>query len=146
MASLDVYASLHRGEGYGLLLLEAMALGIPVVATGATGNLAFMDDTTAWLVPARPVTLAETVESYPAGTTWFEPDLDAAAVVLREVLGGGPAVDARARRGRDSVRALIDGSAATEWLTRRFATIRATISATGPTRATISATGAAARR
>jgi glycosyltransferase involved in cell wall biosynthesis len=108
MASLDVFASLHRGEGYGLLLLEAMALGLPVIATGASGNLAFMAADTSWLVPARPVVLDRRVGSYPAGTSWFEPDVDAAAAMLREVCAGGPEVAARA---------------AVDWLTRRFAEI-----------------------
>ncbi len=42
MASLDVYASLHRSEGFGLTCAEAMAMGLPVVASGYSGNMDFM--------------------------------------------------------------------------------------------------------
>lgn len=42
-ASADVFVSLHRGEGLGLGMLEAMALGKPVIATGWSGNLGFMN-------------------------------------------------------------------------------------------------------
>jgi glycosyltransferase involved in cell wall biosynthesis len=42
MALCDCYVSLHRAEGFGLTMAEAMALGKPVIATGYSGNLAFM--------------------------------------------------------------------------------------------------------
>ncbi|MEM8937193.1 MAG: glycosyltransferase family 4 protein, partial [Pseudomonadota bacterium] len=51
MASCDIFLSLHRSEGFGLTMAEAMAFGKPVVATGWSGNLDFMDDTCAVLTP-----------------------------------------------------------------------------------------------
>jgi glycosyltransferase involved in cell wall biosynthesis len=54
MASLlnqiDCYVSLHRSEGFGLGLAEAMLLGKPVIATGFSGNLEFMKPTNSFLV------------------------------------------------------------------------------------------------
>ena len=41
-ASCDVYVSLHRSEGLGLNLLQAMTLGRPVIVTGFSGNMDFM--------------------------------------------------------------------------------------------------------
>ena len=38
----DCYLSPHRAEGYGLTLLESMALGKPVIATAYSGNMDFM--------------------------------------------------------------------------------------------------------
>jgi len=40
--SCDAFVSLHRPEGYGLGLAEAMYLGLPVIGTGYSGNMAFM--------------------------------------------------------------------------------------------------------
>lgn len=40
--SADIYLSLHRSEGFGLTILEALSLGIPTIATGWSGNLDFM--------------------------------------------------------------------------------------------------------
>jgi glycosyltransferase involved in cell wall biosynthesis len=42
MEDCDAYVSLHRAEGFGLTLAEAMALGKPVIATGYSGNMEFM--------------------------------------------------------------------------------------------------------
>src|SRR6202035_5522728 len=42
MTACDCYISLHRAEGFGLTLAEAMALGKPVIGTGYSGNVDFM--------------------------------------------------------------------------------------------------------
>ena len=44
MAAADIVISLHRSEGFGLVLAQAMALGKPVVATAWSGNLDFMNE------------------------------------------------------------------------------------------------------
>ncbi|MFN7147865.1 MAG: glycosyltransferase family 4 protein, partial [Microthrixaceae bacterium] len=80
--SVDCYASLHRSEGLGLTMAEAMALGTPVVATAYSGNLDFMDEDSALLVPAREVLIGPG-HLYPADGHWAEPDLDVAAAHLR---------------------------------------------------------------
>jgi glycosyltransferase involved in cell wall biosynthesis len=49
-ASCDVYVSLHRAEGLGLGMMEAMALGKPVIATAWSGNMSFMTDTDSCLI------------------------------------------------------------------------------------------------
>ena len=49
-AECDAYVSLHRSEGFGLDMAKAMGLGKPVIATGYSGNLEFMDEATAYLV------------------------------------------------------------------------------------------------
>ena len=61
-ASADVYVSLHRAEGLGLGMLEAMRLGVPVIATGWSGNMAFMDNLSACLVRYR---LVQTAGNHP---------------------------------------------------------------------------------
>src|SRR3712207_9035191 len=51
-AASDCYVSLHRSEGFGLTMADAMALGKPVIATGYSGNVDFMREDNSWLVPA----------------------------------------------------------------------------------------------
>jgi glycosyltransferase involved in cell wall biosynthesis len=80
----DVLLSLHRAEGYGLVMNEAMAHGLPIVATAWSGNLDFMDSSDSCLVPYRLVPVSDASAIY-SGSTWAEPDLDAAAQALRRL-------------------------------------------------------------
>lgn len=75
MASLDAYVSLHRAEGFGLTMAEAMVLGKPVVATGYSGNLDFMDADSALLVDYDVVTTRQAHGAYPAGSRWAQPSI-----------------------------------------------------------------------
>ena len=50
LKDVDVYVSLHRSEGFGLVMAEAMYLGTPVIATAWSGNTEFMNDHTACMV------------------------------------------------------------------------------------------------
>ena len=85
-AGADAYLSLHRAEGWGFGMIEAMALGVPVLATGMSGNLAYCDDTTAWLVPAQEVTPAPQDYMFtPEGGLWGDPDHKAAVALLRRM-------------------------------------------------------------
>ncbi len=82
----DAYLSLHRAEGWGFGMIEAMALGVPVLATGTSGNLAYSDDSTAWLVPATEVAPASQDYMFtPQGGLWGEPDPAAAVTLLRQM-------------------------------------------------------------
>lgn len=80
----DVFLSLHRAEGYGLPMNEAMAHGLPVVATGWSGNLDFMDASDSCLVPYRLIPVNDASAIY-TGSTWAEPDIEAAAQALRRL-------------------------------------------------------------
>ena len=86
VGSADVLLSLHRGEGFGLPMAEAMLRGKPVVATAWSGNLDFMDDASACLVPAGLVPVVDEAAAYRGeGGMWAEPDIAAAAAWLRRL-------------------------------------------------------------
>lgn len=80
----DVLLSLHRAEGFGLPMLEAMAHGIPVVATGWSGNLEFMARTDSHLVPYTLVPVRDASGIY-GDSIWAEPALDEAAQLLERL-------------------------------------------------------------
>lgn len=86
MARCTAYVSLHRAEGLGLTVAEAMAWGRPVVVTGYSGTMQFTDFRNAFLVPFELVAIPHGAEPYPAGALWADPDLDAAALALRRIL------------------------------------------------------------
>jgi glycosyltransferase involved in cell wall biosynthesis len=94
------YVSLHRSEGYGFTLAEAMVRGRPVVATAYSGNLDFMDEETAALVPWTPRRVGKWHDPYPAGATWADPDLDVAAMHLRWVVEHPELAQAMGERAR----------------------------------------------
>ncbi len=84
----DVYLSLHRGEGFGLGIAEAMSLGKPVVVTDYSAPTEFCNADNALLVPYRMVPVeigAGDVEIYRHVTEWPEPDIHAAAQALRRL-------------------------------------------------------------
>jgi len=81
----DCYVSLHRSEGFGLTMAEAMQCGKPVIATGYSGNVDFMTPETSYLVPYRLITIDRTHGPYRAGYHWAQPDLDSATDIMRFV-------------------------------------------------------------
>jgi glycosyltransferase involved in cell wall biosynthesis len=81
--SPDAYALLHRSQGFGLSLAEAMGAGIPVVATGWSGNMDFMTEQNAFPVRFRLCDVADPKrKSAPSEGQWAEPDVEHAAEVL----------------------------------------------------------------
>ncbi len=88
LASCDVYVSLHRAEGLGLGLMEAMCLGKPVIATAWSGNMSFMDHANSCLVGYRLIPVNSTLPAYRqfnGKTQWAEPSEERAAAWMREL-------------------------------------------------------------
>lgn len=75
MNSSDCYISLHRSEGLGLGMLEAMSLGLPVIATSFGGNLEFMNEENSCLVNFNKIEVKEDFGPYKKGWLWAEPDI-----------------------------------------------------------------------
>lgn len=85
-SEVDVYLAMHRAEGFGLPLAEAMVSGYPVVATGWSGNADFMTEGTSFSVPYTLVPVVDPQGKYDGnGQRWAEPSVDAAAGILQRL-------------------------------------------------------------
>lgn len=106
MAAADVYVSLHAAEGYGLTILESMALGTPAICTGYSGNMDFTDEANSWLVGYDLIKTTEPTGPYPTGSVWASPKVDQAADVMRQIRRDTTLVFEKAARAhRDAVEA-----------------------------------------
>jgi glycosyltransferase involved in cell wall biosynthesis len=100
MAGCDCYVSLHRSEGFGLTMAEAMAIGKPVIGTGYSGNLDFMNAENSYLVEYELGRVGPDCEIYPPEGTWAQPSVEHAAESMRRVVERpeeAAAIGARAR-------------------------------------------------
>jgi glycosyltransferase involved in cell wall biosynthesis len=104
----DAYVSLHRSEGFGLTIAEAMARGKPVIATAYSGNTDFMNPSNSYLVGYRLLELEQDHGPYKKGEVWADPDLDDAVRYMCHVIenphdvlnkGKRAMVDIRSRYG-----------------------------------------------
>lgn len=85
MDACDAYTSLHRSEGLGLTMAEAMLMGKPVIATNYSGNVDFMDDSNSLLVDYQLVSVGKNIPPYSASDLWAEPSIEHAAQLMRKV-------------------------------------------------------------
>lgn len=100
----DALVSLHRSEGLGLHLLEAMWLETPVIATRYSGNLDFMTDDNSLLVDAVLVPVSDLQGYYPSSAMWADPHHDQAVDAMRRLVAD-PTLGARlAGRALDDMR------------------------------------------
>lgn len=75
----DVYVSLHRCEGLGLGMMEAMKLGKPVIATNYSGNTEFMRNDNS--CPVDYNLIPSGIEDY----LWADPDINQAAYYMQKL-------------------------------------------------------------
>lgn len=101
----DTYLSLHRSEGWGFGMIEAMNLGVPVLATGYSGNMDFCAPDTCWLVDysLTEVGPKEYIFVRP-GQHWADPDIEDAARQMRALYGSPQERAARTARAAERVR------------------------------------------
>ena len=78
----DCFLSLHRAEGFGRGLAEAMYFGRPAIATAWSGNMDFMTPETAFLVDYDLIPVGDDEYPHAAGQHWAEPKLEQAAAHL----------------------------------------------------------------
>lgn len=105
MAACDAYVSLHRSEGAGLTISEAMALGKPVIATDWSGNTDFMNVSNSFPIRYDLIELEENVGPYQAGEIWANPSVNHAAELMRFVFENPATAKRRGQAGQREIEA-----------------------------------------
>ena len=113
-----------RGEGWGRPLMEAMASGLPTIATGWGGHRAFMTPENSYLLDYRLVPVPEaalTVLPTYRGQRWAEPDREQLVETLRRVVADPEAARQRGERARAEIAARFSPAAVGAILRERVA-------------------------
>jgi glycosyltransferase involved in cell wall biosynthesis len=87
VAESNAFVSLHRGEGFGLPIAEAISLGVPVVTTNWSGNTDFCDPENTFLVSTSPTMVDKSHPEFRCldGAHWAEPDVGHAVRCLKAI-------------------------------------------------------------
>ena len=107
----DCYISLHRSEGFGLGMAEAMALGKPVIATAYSGNMDFMSSANSYGVRYNlceikqedHIYFPEMKRVYQPGKMWADPDLGHAEELMKQVYQNREQAQQRGRRAQHDI-------------------------------------------
>jgi len=120
----DCYVSLHRSEGFGLTIAEAMLTGKPVITTGYSGNMDFTTDQNSLLVDYKlvPVQMNPPYQ-YSKGEIWAEPDIEQAGEYMQKLLKDTKFANYLAEKGQEMIRNSLSIEAMGERYKNRLNTI-----------------------
>lgn len=121
---VDSFVSLHRAEGFGLAMAEAMALGKPVIATGWSGNMEFMTAHNSLLVPFTLLPIPPGHYPHAQGLRWAEPDLQQAARHMRQLVADPELAKTLGARAAHDVHSKMSAPAASLHLIDRLTAIK----------------------
>lgn len=129
-SACDVYLSLHRAEGLGLGPMEAMSLGKLVIATGYSGNMAYMSELNSIpiayrLVEPLHVTWQYTRSFAGSSASWAEPDIEQAALALKRAHETPSLVESLSRRAAKDIEERQTSAWAGSYLVQLAATLEA---------------------
>ena len=116
----DCFVSLHRAEGFGFGMAEAMYMGKPVIATNWSGNTDFMTPTNSCLVNCTLVPIGRDYGPYRADQKWAEPDVNHAATFMQAVFNDDVYRNTIAREGQATIRRHYSLKAAGERMKQRL--------------------------
>lgn len=101
--SSQAYLSLHRSEGFGLTVAEAIMQRTPVISTAWSGTADFCDPGNSWLVASPLIPVVDTHPEFAGleGAVWADPSPAEAAGHLREIFRAPELAREKAEKSRE---------------------------------------------
>src|SRR6185437_8017250 len=121
---VDCIVSLHRSEGFGLLIAEAMYLGKPVIVTNYSGNTDFTRPDNSMLVDYKLIPVGHNCAPYDPTSLWADPDVDHAAAHLRTIAQDKDLRLRIAKAGEEFVREALSPETVGKAMRRRLEALR----------------------
>jgi glycosyltransferase involved in cell wall biosynthesis len=118
------YISLHRSEGYGLALAESMELGIPVIATGYSGNMDFMDESNSLIVEYDLIDVTDFSGVYRIKSRWANPRIESAATHMRRLFDDPVFARTVGLAGKSAAKNNFDISRTAEFIYERVSAVK----------------------
>jgi glycosyltransferase involved in cell wall biosynthesis len=104
LRACDCYVSLHRSEGFGLGMAEALYFGRSVIGTAYSGNVDFLTETTGFPVTYALRAVQQGEYAWAEGQVWAEPDLGSAVAAFQTVVREPEIARCRAEAGARFIR------------------------------------------
>lgn len=124
VAACDCYVSLHRSEGFGLTIAEAMLMEKPTIATRYSGNVEFMNDANSFLCGYNLRLVGDGCAPYLADAHWADPNISEAAELMRLVYENPEEAQRRGKRGRLDLHARHAPQVAADFIKKRLSELR----------------------
>lgn len=96
----DCFVSLHRAEGFGRNIAEAMLLGKPVIVSDFSGNTDFTNDSTAFMVSGKTIPVRQGQYPFAEGQHWFDVDITVAVDMMHLCVDNAAERASRAAAGQ----------------------------------------------
>ena len=119
----DCYVSPHRTEGFGLTVAEAMALGVPVIATDYGGTADFVTEEVGFPLRYRLAELDRNYGPYAKGAIWADPSPEHLRELLRRVVANPDAAAAKGQLARTRILEKYSAVAVGQRISKRLAAI-----------------------
>lgn len=120
----DVFVSLHRAEGFGLVMAEAMLNGTVCIATNWSSNTEFMNPDVACMVDYEFTVLKKTQGTYKKGAKWAEANIDTAAAYMKRLLEDRAYYEGLSKAAKEYTAVKLGMENAVSGITERIAQIR----------------------
>ncbi|NET28955.1 MAG: glycosyltransferase [Okeania sp. SIO1I7] len=107
----NCYVSLHRAEGFGLTMAEAMFYSKPVIATGYSSNTEFMNVGNSFLVEYEKVAIADNYGPYKQGDIWANPNIEHCVNLMKYVFNNSDQAQKIGLKAAEDIKSLLSPEA-----------------------------------